>query len=318
MKPSCDSGFPSGSTNNKKLSFPERRMLLWDYGSRLLPGWAPLLSGPDWPLVLKCWSNCPEPTWKLRIHRPPQCFWSVLLFLLRLKNNAPTSSLGPSSTRSWLFTTSLRRSPSRKDCCLPQSTESHKQGSASFDKSNNAGLQTLTISAQGNWKTTCDCLPCIWVFFRTVLQPVTRTLFLQMVTQKQKKSHASLTHLILVSNGHVTQSTSQSRPNLRVWQRLLSPNISQWEPTSSLVGTHHALSHPCPCSSCLLCQENPLPSLCQYTFTPSTLFSNGTPSRNVPLLLHHHLFYYKHLLPLVASCILCILTSVSSVTWQTC
>ena len=150
--------------------------------------------------TLKCWSNCPEPIWKLRIHRPPQCFWSVLLFLLRLKNNDSSSSLGPASTRSWLFTTSLRRSPSGKDSCLPQSTESHKQVSASFDKSNNAGLQTLTISAPGNWKTTCDCLPCIWVFFQTVVQPVIRTRLLQVVTQKQKKSHASLTYLILVFN----------------------------------------------------------------------------------------------------------------------
>lgn len=69
--------------------------------------------------TLKCWSNCPEPIWKLRIHRPLQCFWSVLLFLLRLKNNDSTSSLGPASTRSWLFTTSLRRSPSRKEAAYP-------------------------------------------------------------------------------------------------------------------------------------------------------------------------------------------------------
>ena len=147
-KPSCDSGFPLSSTN-KKLAFPERRVRLREEADLCLAGPNSFLVQTD-VNTLKCWSNCPEPIWKLRIHRPPQCFWSALLFLLRLKNNDSTSSLGPASTRSWLFTTSVRRSPSGKDSCLPQSTESHKQGSASFDRSNNAGLQTFSISARGN------------------------------------------------------------------------------------------------------------------------------------------------------------------------
>lgn len=106
-----------------------------------------------------------------------------------------------------------------------------------------------------------------------------------------KQESCFLTYLILylmapLTPYHITQSASQSRPNHQVWQHLLSPNISMSHPVPWVERTMPC-HIPAPYSSCLLCQENLLPSLCQWTVTPSTLSSNGTPSRDVPLLLHH-------------------------------
>ena len=65
-KPSCDSGFPLSSTN-KKLAFPERRVRLREEADLCLAGPNSFLVQTD-VNTLKCWSNCPEPIWKLRTH----------------------------------------------------------------------------------------------------------------------------------------------------------------------------------------------------------------------------------------------------------